>query len=156
MVVKTDPCVYTEYKIYPGKGRKLVTKDGKTHFFITKKVRALFLRKTKPVKLTWSQAWRRFNKKTKVDESLKRRTKKTTRVQKAVVGISLEEIKRKRAEKPEQRDAAIEATKKEVKDRQKKKADAKQADKSKAKKAAPAASKVKNVVKGAGNFKGKK
>ena len=155
MVVKTEPCVYTEYRIYPGKGRKLVTKDGKTHFFITKKVRALFLRKTKPVKLTWSQAWRRFNKKIKVDESLKRRTKKTTRVQKAVVGISLEEIRRKKAEKPETRDAAIEATKKEVKDRQKKKQEQKQAEKSKAKKAAPA-QKVQKAAKPAGGAKGKR
>ena len=156
MVVKTEPCEYTEYRIYPGKGRKLITRDGKTHFFITKKVRALFVRKTKAVKLTWSQAWRRFNKKIKVDESLKRRTKKTTRVQKAVVGISLEEIKRRRAEKPETRDAALEATKKEVKDRQKKKQEQKHVDKSKQKKAAPVPKVQKAPAKPAGGAKGKR
>ena len=160
MVVKTEPCVYSEYRIYPGKGRKLVTKDGRTHFFITKKCRKLFLRKTKPVKLTWSQAWRRFNKKIKVDESLKRKTKKTTRVQKAIVGISLEEIKRKKAEKPEARDAALDATKKEVKERQKKKQEAKQVEKAKQKKAAAAAApaKGKGAKGGAGGagFKGGK
>ena len=42
MVIKTDPCAFTEYRIYPGKGRKFVSKDGKTHFFISTKVHSLF------------------------------------------------------------------------------------------------------------------
>jgi large subunit ribosomal protein L24e len=83
--------------------------------------------------LTWTQAWRRFNKKTKVDEISKRRTRKTTRVQKAIVGMSLDEIKRRRAEKPEEREKKLEQAKKEVKDRQKKKVEAKKAEKTKAK-----------------------
>ncbi len=29
MVVKTDTCFFTEFKIYPGHGRRLVRKDGK-------------------------------------------------------------------------------------------------------------------------------
>lgn len=29
MVIKTDLCSYTEYRIYPGKGQKFVAKDGK-------------------------------------------------------------------------------------------------------------------------------
>ena len=84
--------------------------------------------------MTWSQAWRRFNKKIKVDELVKRRTKKTTRVQKAIVGISLEEIKRRRNEDEKERDRKLETAKKEVKDRQKKKVDAKRTEKAKVKK----------------------
>lgn len=63
MVVKTDSCNYTEYKIYPGRGQKFVAKDGKVSFFITAKADSLFHQKIKAVKLTWSQAWRRMNKK---------------------------------------------------------------------------------------------
>jgi large subunit ribosomal protein L24e len=120
MVIKTDPCSFTEYRIYPGRGRRFAAKDGKVHYFITTKAASLFHQRKKAVKLTWTQAWRRFNKKIKVDEITKRRTRKTTRVQKAIVGISLDEIKRRRAEKPEERDKKMEQAKKEVKDRQKK------------------------------------
>ncbi len=86
MVIKTDPCAFSEMKIYPGRGIKAVTKDGKVHFFISKKTRSLFHQKIKAVKLTWTQACRRFNKKTKVVDIQKKRTRRTTRVQKAVVG----------------------------------------------------------------------
>ena len=112
MVTKTEPCVFSEYRIYPGKGKKFVAKDGKIYYFISAKTASLFHQKKKAVKLTWSQAWRRFNKKIKADEIIKRRTKKTTRVQKAIVGISLDEIKRRRAEKPEERDKKIDQQKK--------------------------------------------
>ena len=112
MVVKTDPCVYTEYKIYPGRGAKFCATDGRVHYSITKKVSKLYHKKTKPVKLTWTQAWRRANKKIKVDEINKKRTRKTTRIQKAFVGVSLEELKKKRAEKPEDRDKQIQIAKK--------------------------------------------
>ena len=133
MVTKTDPCVFSEYRIYPGRGKKFVAKDGKIYYFISAKTASLFHQKKKAVKLQWSQAWRRFNKKIKADEIIKRRTKKTTRVQKAIVGISLDEIKRRRAEKPEERDRKLDAQKKDVKDKQKKALDAKRAEKSKQK-----------------------
>ena len=141
MVIKTDPCSFSEYRIYPGRGRKFAAKDGKVYYFISTKVMSLFHQKKKAVKLTWTQAWRRFNKKIKVDEISKRRTKKTTRVQKAIVGLSLEEIKRRRAEKPEDKDKKLEAAKKEAKQRQQKKIDSKKAEKAKKQvqqKAAPA------------------
>ncbi len=137
MVIKTEPCVFSENRIYPGRGKKFVSRDGKVHYFISKKCAALYHRKTKPVKLTWTQAWRRFNKKIKLEEINKRRTKKTTRVQKAIVGMSLDEIKRRRAEKPEEKDKKLDQAKKEVQDRQKKKQEVKQKEKTKAK--APAA-----------------
>lgn len=144
MVIKTEPCSFCEYRIYPGKGRKFVAKDGKVYYFISTKTLSLFQQRKKAVKLTWTQAWRRFNKKTKVEEIGKRRTRKTTRVQKAIVGMSLEEIKRRRAEKPEEREKKMEAAKKEVKDRQKKKVEAKRADKAKVKQVTKAAA-PKNV-----------
>jgi len=59
MVIKTDPCDFSEMKIYPGKGSKFAGKDGKVHYFISSKCRSLYHQKIKPVKLTWTQAWRR-------------------------------------------------------------------------------------------------
>ena len=156
MVTKTDPCSFSEYRIYPGKGKKFAAKDGKVYYFISCKVASLFHQRKKAVKLTWTQAWRRFNKKIKVDEISKRRTRKTTRVQKAIVGLSLDEIQRRKNEKPEERDKKIEAAKKEAKARQQKKIDVKKADKGK-KAAQPKAPAVqKNVSAAPKNIKGKK
>ncbi len=156
MVTKTDPCSFSEYRIYPGKGKKFAAKDGKVYYFISNKVASLFHQKKKAVKLTWTQAWRRFNKKIKVDEITKRKTRKTTRVQKAIVGMSLDEIMRRKNEKPEEREKKLEAAKREVKARQQKKVEAKRVDKSK-KAAAQKAPAPKNAPAAAPkNIKGKK
>ena len=117
MVIKTDPCAFSEMKIYPGRGIKFAAKDGKTHLFISSKTRSLFHQKIKPVKLTWTQAWRRFNKKVQADAVERKKTRKTTRVQKAIVGLSLEDIKRKRTEKASDRDADLKKTAEAIKER---------------------------------------
>ena len=78
----------------------------------------------------------------------KKRTRKTTRVQKAVVGMSLEEIKRKRNEDATQRDKNIESAKKDIKDRNLKKIQSKKVESKKAPKATQAKAPVaKNVPK---------
>merc|ERR1711934_637145 len=100
MVVKTDPCAFSEMKIFPGRGTRFAARDGRVHYFISSKTRSLYHQRIKPVKLYWTQASRRFLKKVKIDDIQKKRTRRTTRVQKAVVGMSLDDIKRKRAEKP--------------------------------------------------------
>merc|ERR1712151_19288 len=97
-----------------------VAKDGKVGFFITSKADALFHQRIKAVKLRWTQAWRRMNKKGKVDEQAKKRTRKAQKFQKAIVGMSLDDIKKKKAQKPELRQAAQEAAAKEAKARQQK------------------------------------
>ncbi len=137
MVTKTEICSYTENKIYPGKGRRLIAKDGKLYFFISHKARSMFTQKIKPVKLTWTQAWRRFNKKIRIDELSRKRTRKTTRVQKAVVGMSLDEIKRRKAESRDERDKKHETAVKEIKERKIKQIQAKQAERAKIAKVAP-------------------
>merc|ERR1712032_1292079 len=71
----------------------------------------------KPVKLRWTQAWRRMNKKGKADEAGKKRTRKAQKFQKAIVGMSLEDIKKKKAQKPELRQQARDAAAKEAKAR---------------------------------------
>merc|ERR1711934_76078 len=136
MVVKTDPCAFSEMKIFPGRGTRFAAKDGRVHYFISSKARSLYHQKIKPVKLYWTQASRRFLKKVKIEDIQKRRTRKTTRVQKAVVGMSLDEIKRRRAEDAGARDKNLEATKKELKDRNAKKIQEKKATKAKVNKVA--------------------
>merc|ERR1711997_553172 len=131
MVTKTEQCSYTEYKIVPGRGSRFISKDGRTHYFISTKARSLFHQKIKPVKLTWTLAWRAYNKKIKVDEMQKKRTRKTTRIQKAVVGMSIEEIRRKKAESREDRDKANASAEATIKDRKAKQMQQKKAQASK-------------------------
>jgi large subunit ribosomal protein L24e len=97
MVIKTELCEFTEYRVYPGKGQRFVSKDGKVHFFISHKVASLFRQRIKPVKLHWTQAWRKMNKKGKTEAYTKKRTRRTQRIQKAFVGLSLEDLKTKKA-----------------------------------------------------------
>merc|ERR1712129_646301 len=113
-----DLCSYTEYRIYPGHGQKFMAKDGKVSFFINAKAKSLFHQRIKPVKLRWTQAWRRMNKKGKTDETTKKRTRKVAKFQKAIVGMSLDDIKKKKAQKPELRQQAKEVAAKEAKARQ--------------------------------------
>merc|ERR1719213_1228852 len=61
-----------------------------------------------------------MNKKGKVDEHAKKRTRKAQKFQKAIVGMSLDDIKKKKAQKPELRQAAKEAAIKEAKAKQQK------------------------------------
>ena len=37
MVIKTESCTFSEYRVYPGRGQRYVTKDGKTNLYLTKK-----------------------------------------------------------------------------------------------------------------------
>merc|ERR1712157_154605 len=104
---------------------RFVAKDGKVHFFISSKVASLHHQRIKPVRLRWTQAWRRMNKKGKVDENQKKRTRKAQKFQKAIVGMSLDDIKKKKAQKPELRQQARDAAAKEAKARLAKKPAAK-------------------------------
>ena len=125
MVTKTERCAFTEFRIVPGRGVRFAGKDGRITHLIGSKARSLFHQKIKPVKLTWTTAWRAFNKKIKIDDSTKRRARKTTKVQKAVVGMSLDEIKRRKAETREDRDKKTNEREKTVKDRKMKEQKAK-------------------------------
>merc|ERR1711957_199325 len=65
MVTKTEICSYTAHKIYPGRGRRFVAKDGKTSYFLSQKVRSMFHQGIKKVYLGWTQEWRAKHKKIK-------------------------------------------------------------------------------------------
>eukprot|EP00440_Ansanella_granifera_P006016 gb/GFBE01006528.1/.p1 GENE.gb/GFBE01006528.1/~~gb/GFBE01006528.1/.p1 ORF type:complete len:158 (+),score=64.80 gb/GFBE01006528.1/:1-474(+) len=157
MVIKTDLCNYTEYRIFPGHGQKFIAKDAKVHFFISAKADALFHQRIKPVKLRWTQAWRRMNKKGKVEEGAKKKTRKAQKFQKAIVGMSLDDLKKKKAQKPELRQAR-EAAAKEAKARAAQKSSASKGTKAVAPKSKGKMDKAATKIPAGGgkNFKGKK
>ncbi len=72
----------------------------------------------KSAKLVWTQAWRRLNKKGKDEGALRKKSRRTVKAQRAIVGASLDDIK-KRRQTPKQKSVATEAALKEVKDRKK-------------------------------------
>lgn len=116
----------------------------------------MYHQKKKAVKLTWTTAWRRFNKKIRVDETNKKRSRKTVRVQKSIVGMNLADIQRKKQETPDERqklhDSEINAVKaRKIKTLQEKKDKMSKMAKSAPKNAAPKAAKV-----GAAKLQGKR
>ncbi|VWU52315.1 60S ribosomal protein L24, putative [Hepatocystis sp. ex Piliocolobus tephrosceles] len=95
--VKTEACSFSEYRIYPGRGQKYIARDGKVYFYLSSKFSSLALQKKKAAKLRWTQTWRRNNKKTKVETAQRRRYRKTIKVQKAIGGLSVEDIRNRKA-----------------------------------------------------------
>eukprot|EP01056_Protomagalhaensia_sp_Gyna25_P004089 Protomagalhaensia_sp_Gyna_25__4088@NODE_36_length_6784_cov_145_152706_g25_i0_p5_GENE_NODE_36_length_6784_cov_145_152706_g25_i0NODE_36_length_6784_cov_145_152706_g25_i0_p5_ORF_typecomplete_len131_score25_85Ribosomal_L24e/PF01246_20/6_2e19_NODE_36_length_6784_cov_145_152706_g25_i062326624 len=96
--LKLHTCSYTEMRIYPGRGRIFVSKDGKSHVLMNSKAGSLYHQRIKPVRLRWTQAWRRANRKAVALIGVgKKKSRKTVKTQKAIVGLSLDEIQKKRA-----------------------------------------------------------
>lgn len=113
--MKIELCSFSGYKIYPGHGKRLVKVDGKVFTFMNSKCEASHLMRRNPRKTTWTVLYRRKNKKGIEVEQAKKRTRRTTKFQRAIVGASLNDILAKRNMKPEvrkaQREQAIRAAK---------------------------------------------
>jgi large subunit ribosomal protein L24e len=107
----------SEYRIYPGHGKLFIRRDAKPVWLGSSKAYSLTLQRKKPLKLTWTQAWRRLHKKGLAETQAKKRNRRTTKVARAVVGLALEDIQSKASTKPEVRTAQREAALKEVKAR---------------------------------------
>ena len=67
------------------------------------------MQRKKPSKLMWTQSWRRLNKKGKDENLSKKKSRKAVKIQRAIVGASLDEIKKKVAPKKSAVSAATEA-----------------------------------------------
>ena len=123
MVIKYQTCAFSEYKIAPGHGMRYCEVNGKTHIFITKKVRRLSRHGKKPLSIRWTLKWRTAHKKGKVEETKhKVQKQKKERQVKAIVGMSLEEIQRIRESLKDERttDATRYKYVQEIKDKKKK------------------------------------
>merc|ERR1712085_110494 len=113
-------CALSEYRIWPGSGKLFVRRDGKPVFLGSSKAQSLALQRKKPAKLVWTQAWRRLHKKGLSEANLKKRRTRTNKVQRAIVGLSIEDLRKKASQKPEFRSAQRGAALRDVKDRTKK------------------------------------
>eukprot|EP00092_Neocalanus_flemingeri_P011663 GFUD01012567.1.p1 GENE.GFUD01012567.1~~GFUD01012567.1.p1 ORF type:complete len:157 (+),score=47.59 GFUD01012567.1:178-648(+) len=146
--MKIDLCVYSGYKIYPGHGRTLVKADGKSYKFLSSRTHKAHMLKRNPREITWTVLYRRKHKKGLEEETAKKRNKRTTKFQRAVVGATLQDIMAKRNQKPEvrkaQREQAVRAAKESKKTTK---------PSTGAKKAAPSAKAQKGQMKGQKNVK---
>jgi large subunit ribosomal protein L24e len=97
-------------------------------------------------RLTWTQSWRRKNKKGKIETAAKKKGKRSARVFKSIQGITIEDIKKRRDTKPDLKKAQRENALREVKERSKKAKVEKKKD-TKAKKAAAPTSAFEKVPK---------
>jgi large subunit ribosomal protein L24e len=95
----------------------MIRRDGKPVFLGTSKSFSLTMQRKKAAKLVWTQAWRRLHKKGISEAATKKRARRSNKVQRAVVGASLDEIKKKAAQKGDFRAAQRDAALKEVKAR---------------------------------------
>ncbi|WVZ98989.1 hypothetical protein U9M48_044355 [Paspalum notatum var. saurae] len=126
----TELCRFSGQKIYPGKGIRFIRADSAVFLFANSKCKRYFHNRLKPAKLTWTAMYRKQHKKDIHAEAAKKRRRTTKKpYSRSIVGASLEVIQKKRAEKPEVRDAAREAALREIKERIKKTKDEKKAKK---------------------------
>merc|ERR1712178_441758 len=118
MVVKTDLCNYSGFRIYPGHGKKFVRSDQKMFTFVTAKSEACFKMKRRNLTTKWTVQYRRINKKGTLEESeKKRRSKKTVVRTREIIGLSKETIEKKKAAKPASKDKQKDSVLKELKSR---------------------------------------
>ncbi|KAH7116863.1 putative 60S ribosomal protein L24 [Dendryphion nanum] len=128
---------FSGQKIYPGKGKLYIRGDSKIFRFQNGKSESLFLQRKNPRRIAWTVLFRRQHKKGISEEVAKKRSRRTVKHQRAIVGASLDVIKERRSQRPEARSAARAAA---IKEGKEKKADAESKKKAeKAKSAAGAA-----------------
>jgi len=108
-------CQFSGFKIYPGHGKRAVKYDLKTLIFINRKCEASYNFKRNPREINWTVLYRRKHKKGQVEQETKKKSRRLAKFQRAITGATLEDIMKKRNQKPEvrkaQRDQAIRAAK---------------------------------------------
>jgi len=113
---------FSGYRIYPSKGKLFVRGDSKVFRFASSKNASLFLQRKNPRKIAWTQVYRRMHKKGITEEVAKKRSRRTVKHQRGIVGADLAAINAKRnqtaAVRTQQRLAAITKAKSEKKDKE--------------------------------------
>ncbi|KXJ93764.1 ribosomal protein L24e [Microdochium bolleyi] len=130
--MRTYEDTFSGARIYPGKGKLFVRGDSKIFRFQRGKSESLFLQRKNPRRIAWTVLFRRQHRKGITEEAAKKRTRRTVKAQRAIVGASLDVIKEKRSMRPEARSAARQAAIKESKEKKAEAAAAKKSDKAKA------------------------
>merc|ERR1712196_56586 len=119
MVVKTELCNYSGFKIYPGHGKKYVRMDQKMLTFITGKTEACQAMKRRNLTTKWTVQYRRINKKGTLEESEKRRKARKTVVRtREITGLTEDQLAKKKSARPTMaKSKATDAAPKELKSR---------------------------------------
>ncbi|CAI5759144.1 unnamed protein product [Candida verbasci] len=107
--MKIEVDSFSGSKIYPGRGTLFVRGDSKIFRFQSSKSASLFHQRKNPRRISWTVLYRRHHKKGISEETSKKRSRKTVKHQRAIVGASLELIKERRSQKPSERKATREA-----------------------------------------------
>lgn len=118
--MKVEVDSFSGAKIYPGRGTLFVRGDSKVFRFQSSKSASLFQQRKNPRRISWTVLYRKAHKKGISEETSKRRSRKTVKHQRAIVGASVELIKERRSQKPQERKAVRDA--KAAKDKDAKKA----------------------------------
>ncbi|RCI07383.1 hypothetical protein L249_1378 [Ophiocordyceps polyrhachis-furcata BCC 54312] len=132
---------FSGQRIYPGKGKIYVRGDSKVFRFQNGKSESLFLQRKNPRRIAWTVLYRRQHRKGISEvrtrnspptlEVAKKRTRRTVKAQRAIVGASLDVIKERRSMRPEARSAARAQAIKESKEKKQAAQAAKKAEKAK-------------------------
>jgi len=83
------------------------------------------MQRKKAQKLTWTQAWRRTNKKGKTDMNSRKTKKRATKVFKGIAGMSIDDLKQRKNQTADFRKAARTTSVLAIKERAKKTKDTK-------------------------------
>lgn len=108
---------------------------------MSSKNESLFLQRKNPRKIAWTIVYRRMHKKGITEEIAKKRSRKTVKHQRGIVGASLDAIAAKRNQKPEVRAAAQAQALAKSKDEKKKRQEDRKANKATAAATGPKMSK---------------
>nr|GAT57028.1 60S ribosomal protein [Mycena chlorophos] len=124
--MKVEIDSFSGFRIYPSKGKLFVRGDSKVFRFASSKNASLFQQRKNPRKIAWTQVYRRMHKKGITEEVAKKRSRRTVKHQRGIVGADLAAIAAKRnqtaAQRTQFRVAAIAKAKTEKKDKETKKA----------------------------------
>ncbi|KAF5023487.1 hypothetical protein F66182_4438 [Fusarium sp. NRRL 66182] len=129
--MRTYEDTFSGERIYPGKGKLYVRGDSKVFRFQNGKSESLFLQRKNPRRISWTVLYRRQHRKGISEEVAKKRTRRTVKAQRGIVGASLDVIKEKRNIRPEARSAARAQAIKESKEKKQADAAAKKSEKAK-------------------------
>ncbi|KAJ7719080.1 60S ribosomal protein L24 [Mycena maculata] len=124
--MKVEIDSFSGFRIYPSKGKLFVRGDSKVFRFASSKNASLFLQRKNPRKIAWTQVYRRMHKKGITEEVAKKRSRRTVKHQRGIVGADLSAIAAKRnqtaAQRSQLRLSAIQKAKTEKKEKEVKKA----------------------------------
>ncbi|KDQ53870.1 hypothetical protein JAAARDRAFT_161193 [Jaapia argillacea MUCL 33604] len=123
--MKVEIDSFSGFRIYPSKGKLFVRGDSKIFRFSTSKSESLFLQRKNPRKIAWTVVYRRLHKKGITEEVAKKRSRKTVKHQRGIVGADLATIIARRNQtaqaRSQARQAAITKAKTEKKEKEEKK-----------------------------------